>query len=124
MGVQAYSRNDREITATYPELAERARLLGGRRAVLDGEIVALNGERPSAGVVAYHREPAFRSTTDLERSGYVLHDTTDPDVFIAEVDVAFNAATGPSTVLSYVRIFRVRDGRIVRLRDYFSPPVR
>jgi bifunctional non-homologous end joining protein LigD len=46
-GVQAFSRNDREITGTYPELAECARLLGGRRAVLDGEIVAFDGDRPS-----------------------------------------------------------------------------
>jgi bifunctional non-homologous end joining protein LigD len=46
-GVQAFSRNDREITGTYPELAECARLLGGRRAVLDGEIVAFDGHRPS-----------------------------------------------------------------------------
>ncbi|GAA3943156.1 non-homologous end-joining DNA ligase [Actinoplanes auranticolor] len=46
-GVQPFSRNNREITATYSELAECARLLGGRQAVLDGEIVAFDGDRPS-----------------------------------------------------------------------------
>ena len=45
--VQVLSRNDNDITRTYPELAECARLLGGHRAVLDGEIVALEHERPS-----------------------------------------------------------------------------
>ena len=34
------SRTDRDITATFPELGELRRLVGGRRAVLDGEIVA------------------------------------------------------------------------------------
>ena len=36
------SRNRKEMTATYPELAEVGRLLTGHTAVLDGEIVALD----------------------------------------------------------------------------------
>ena len=39
-GLVVRSRTDRDITATFPELAELCRLVGGRRAVLDGEIVA------------------------------------------------------------------------------------
>ncbi len=47
-GVRVLSRNNNTVTGTYPELAELATLLGGRPAVLDGEIVALEpGERPS-----------------------------------------------------------------------------
>ncbi|WP_231928712.1 non-homologous end-joining DNA ligase [Micromonospora echinaurantiaca] len=47
-GVRLLSRNDRDVTPAYPELGELARLLSGRRAVLDGEIVALDGKgRPS-----------------------------------------------------------------------------
>ena len=45
--VRAYSRNGNDITATYPELAECGRLLAGRRAILDGEVVALEHDRPS-----------------------------------------------------------------------------
>ncbi|MEU8663609.1 non-homologous end-joining DNA ligase [Actinoplanes philippinensis] len=46
--VRLLSRNDRDVTATYPELRELAGLLPGRRAILDGEIVALEpGDRPS-----------------------------------------------------------------------------
>ncbi len=46
--VRLYSRNGNEVTDTYPEMASLVPLLGGRDAVLDGEIVALeNGTRPS-----------------------------------------------------------------------------
>jgi bifunctional non-homologous end joining protein LigD len=42
------SRNDRDVTAQYPELAVLAELLSDRQAVLDGEIVALEaGGAPS-----------------------------------------------------------------------------
>ncbi len=47
-GVRVFSRNHNEITTAYPEVQELGALLRGRRAVLDGEIVALEpGERPS-----------------------------------------------------------------------------
>lgn len=36
------SRNDKDFTRTYPELGELAALLDGHRAVLDGEIIALD----------------------------------------------------------------------------------
>ncbi|GII23020.1 non-homologous end-joining DNA ligase [Planosporangium mesophilum] len=39
-GVRAYSRNGRDITAGYPELAAVADALAGRDAVIDGELVA------------------------------------------------------------------------------------
>ena len=57
---------------------------------------------------------------NLERSAYVLHDTPDPDVFIAEIDVAFDEADGRRTTMSQVKIFRVRDEQIAMLRDYFA----
>jgi bifunctional non-homologous end joining protein LigD len=46
--VALYSRNDRDITATYPELVALTELAGGRELVLDGELVALDrAGRPS-----------------------------------------------------------------------------
>lgn len=46
--VRLLSRNDRDITATYPEVAALGPALHGVRAVLDGEIVALDDRgRPS-----------------------------------------------------------------------------
>ncbi|WP_237540236.1 MULTISPECIES: non-homologous end-joining DNA ligase [unclassified Streptomyces] len=40
-----------DVTARYPELAEFGRLLGGRAAVLDGEVVALADGRPDFGLL-------------------------------------------------------------------------
>lgn len=40
--VRVFSRNDRDVTGTYPELAVLGTLLTGRTVVLDGEIVALD----------------------------------------------------------------------------------
>jgi uncharacterized protein len=68
----------------------------------------------------YHQQPTYEGNVNLERSVYVLHDTQDPDVFIAEIDVAFDGADGRQTTKSLVLIFRLRDGQIAMLRDYFA----
>jgi bifunctional non-homologous end joining protein LigD len=45
---RALSRNDRDVTGSYPELRDLAESLGSRQVVLDGEIVAFDGDgRPS-----------------------------------------------------------------------------
>ena len=72
------------------------------------------------GISVYHQQPTYQGTMNVERSAYVLHDTPDPDVFIAEIDVAFDEADGRRTTVSLVQIFRVRDGQIAMLRDYFA----
>jgi len=47
-GLRLVSRTGEDITTRYPELGPMADALGGRRAILDGEIVAFeDGERPS-----------------------------------------------------------------------------
>lgn len=51
-GVSAYTRNDREVSGSYPELGGLAAALAGRSAILDGEIVAFDaGGRPSFGIL-------------------------------------------------------------------------
>ena len=55
-----------------------------------------------------------------ERFAHVLHDTPDPDVLIPEIDVAFDQADRRRTTMALVQIFRLRDGQIVMLRDYFA----
>ncbi|MFK3979559.1 non-homologous end-joining DNA ligase [Micromonospora sp. NPDC050397] len=40
--LRLFSRNDRDITSTYPEIDVLPSLLGGRGAVLDGELVTLD----------------------------------------------------------------------------------
>jgi ketosteroid isomerase-like protein len=74
-----------------------------------------------AGIAAHQQHPGHQVTVDLERSGYVLHETTDPDVFIAEIDTVVTGPDGKSTTMALVRIFRLRDGHIALLRDYFAP---
>lgn len=74
------------------------------------------------GVVAYHQEPSFDGTVNFEESALVLHDTADPDVFVAEIDTVLDDRAGRRVTMSLVQIFRVRDGRIAMIRDYFTVP--
>ncbi len=55
-----------------------------------------------------------------EKSRAVVHTTADPDVFVVEIDTAFDSPDGTRIVV-LLKIFRMRDGQIVSLRDYFSP---
>jgi ketosteroid isomerase-like protein len=72
------------------------------------------------GMAAFYERPATERTVNAEKTRYVLHTTADPDVFIAEIDAAFDE-DGGATTMSLVQIFRVRDGKIALLRDYFAP---
>lgn len=74
------------------------------------------------GIEAYHREPAFEGTVNFQESACVLHDTADPDVFIAEIDTVLDGPAGRRVTMSLVQIFRIRDGQIAMLRDYFTAP--
>jgi ketosteroid isomerase-like protein len=87
---------------------------------LHGRLVGRDAIR--AGIRLYHQQPPYPGTVNLERSAYVLHDTRDPDVFIAELDVAFDEPDGRHTTMALVRIFRLRDDHIALLRDYFVEP--
>ncbi|MEV7601845.1 nuclear transport factor 2 family protein [Kitasatospora sp. NPDC089797] len=88
-----------------PEGADFPRRLVGREQIRT-EMAAYYARRVGDGLAP-----------NLEKSGFVLHDTADPDVFIAEIDTFFD----PDETVSLVQIFRLRDGRIAHLRDYFTP---
>jgi len=47
-----------------------------------------------------------------------VHQTCDPDVIVAELDLVGETATGARYRLSYVHVVRVDGGRIALLRDY------
>jgi bifunctional non-homologous end joining protein LigD len=47
--VQVFTRNDKDVSRTYPELRAVAELLAGSSLVVDGEIVALHQGRPNFG---------------------------------------------------------------------------
>jgi uncharacterized protein len=74
-----------------------------------------------AGVPLRDVQEAVSGTLNVEQSRFVLHDTTDADVFIAEIDTVLDHPAGKREPISLVQIFRIRDGRIALLRDYFTP---
>lgn len=76
-----------------------------------------------AGLAAYYARPVGGPRVpNLAKSGYVLHTTADPEVFVAEIDTVFDGADGEEDeTVSLVQVFRLREGRIARLRDYFAP---
>lgn len=73
-----------------------------------------------AGMAAFYQRPTTDRPVNTEKTRYVLHTTADPDVFIAEIDSAFDDDGDPPT-MSLVQIFRVSGGKIALLRDYFAP---
>jgi ketosteroid isomerase-like protein len=57
-------------------------------------------------------------------SSVVVHETTDPEVIIAEFDLDGEiVASGETYRLSYIQVLRARDGQIVSMRDYMDPRV-
>jgi ketosteroid isomerase-like protein len=63
---------------------------------------------------------AIRRYTNLDRS--VIHETTDPEVIIADYDLHGHlVATGETFTMSYLMILTIRDGQITRSRDYTDP---
>lgn len=66
--------------------------------------------------------PAARSRAVESESTVVVHETADPEVVIPEFEVALaDERTGEVRRSAYIQVVRVRDGRIVAIRDYFSP---
>jgi hypothetical protein len=84
------------------------RRLAGRSAIRDG-------------ISAFHRAPEAQGTVNAGLSRLVLHDTADSDVFIAELDAVLDHPGGQRETVSLVQVFRIRDGQIALLRDYFTP---
>ncbi len=55
----------------------------------------------------------------LERKNVVVHETTDPEVIVAEYDYdAESVETGRTISTANIQVLRVRDGLIVHSRDY------
>jgi ketosteroid isomerase-like protein len=79
-------------------------------------------EQIRAAMAAYYQRAADAAgqRVDAGKSRYLLHATADPGVFIAEIDAVLDGPAGTTTV-SLVQIFRIRDGKIALLRDYFAP---
>jgi ketosteroid isomerase-like protein len=114
----AISRNPDAVAAMFTEDGVYDAPLAPEGHPLHRRLVGRDAIR--AGISAYHQQPTYQAAVNPARSALVLHDTADPDVFIAEIDAAFDEAGGRRTAMSLVQIFRLRDGQIAMLRDYFS----
>jgi ketosteroid isomerase-like protein len=58
---------------------------------------------------------------DRRPANITIHETTDPEVIVAEFEYQGTAAdTGEPFVLPGIFVLRVRDGEIVSSRDYFD----
>ncbi|GIG55987.1 hypothetical protein Lfu02_03590 [Longispora fulva] len=68
----------------------------------------------------YHARAAQSpDTVDFAGTRLAWHETTDPGTVIAEIDTRLITPDGP-TELTLVQIFRVTDGEIVSLRDFWD----
>jgi ketosteroid isomerase-like protein len=82
----------------------------GRPARSEGREQVRAGYRAAWGASAVRLE-AIRNV--------VVYETTDPEVIIAEQDIAaVVTTTGERFTASFLLVLRVRDGRIVHVRDY------
>ena len=67
-GVRVISRNDRDVTGSYPEVVRLGELLPGRRAILDGEIVSLGANgAPSFGALQQRMHVRTPTASLLDR---------------------------------------------------------
>jgi len=58
----------------------------------------------------------------LKYDPLLVHETTDPEVIVAEFDLHGEvAATGETYRMPFIQVLRVREGNIVLMRDYFDP---
>ena len=56
----------------------------------------------------------------FERYLYAGPISRDADMFIAVIDTVFDRPDGTRETMSFVQIFRLSNGKIARLRDYFT----
>jgi ketosteroid isomerase-like protein len=104
------------VTLTHKEIFERY-MYAGAISRDPGAVAAMfteDGVYEAPLVPDGHRLPRRLAGRDA------IRDTMDADVFIAELDAVLDHPGGPCEQVSLVQIFRIRDGRIAVLRDYFT----
>jgi uncharacterized protein (TIGR02246 family) len=133
MGTSAQDLFQRYTMATMSRDAERVAELFAPDGVLESPLMPEGKQFPRRmegqaairdGLADFYRrspEPAGR-TVNLEKTRFVLHETSVPETFIAEIDTVLDGPDGSSTA-PLVQIFRARAGKITLMRDYFAPDV-
>lgn len=76
-----------------------------------------NGSRMTGRKTVADRFASMAGSIELRATNVVVHETTDPEVVIAEYD--YDGRSGARTFRSAnVQVLRIRDGLIVHSRDY------
>lgn len=78
----------------------------------------------AAAIRAFHEQvaQATRSLFHIEGVDSTIHETTDPEVVVAEIEhYGTSDVTGGAYRFTALGVIRVRDGAIVSYRDYMDP---
>jgi ketosteroid isomerase-like protein len=116
----AYARFQEVLLGNAPELADD---LYAEDVVVELPFARPGMPRRFEGRAAFSSfASAGRVALPMRLEGFrnvVIHDTADPEVIIAEYDLAGTVTTtNRQASESFVLVLRVRDGRIVHLREY------
>jgi ketosteroid isomerase-like protein len=115
----AYARFQAVLLGNAPALAED---LYAEDVVIELPFARPGMPRRFEGRDAFRSFAAGQASLPVHFDGFrnvVIHDTADPEVIIAEYDLAGTVTTtNRQASASFVLVLRVRDGRIVHLREY------
>ena len=79
---------------------------------------------PGRHLIGHFIDWFFESVPDLRIGSLTVHETTDPELFVLELQgKATVAQTGKIYANTYCTHMRLRDGKVVLIREYFNPDV-
>ncbi len=79
---------------------------------------------PGRHLIGHFIDWFFESVPDLRIDSLIVHDTTDPELFVLELQgTATVTQTGKIYANTYCTHMRIRDGKVVLIREYFNPEV-
>ncbi|KIU13615.1 phenazine biosynthesis A/B family protein, partial [Mycolicibacterium llatzerense] len=79
---------------------------------------------PGRHLIGHFIDWFFASVPDLRIDSLIVHDTTDPELFILELHGnATVTQTGKIYANTYCTHMRIRDSKVVLIREYFNPNV-
>lgn len=79
---------------------------------------------PGGALIGHFVDWFFESVPDLAIDSLVVHDTTDPELFVLELHgKATVAQNGNIYANTYCTHMRIRDGKVALIREYFDPNV-
>jgi ketosteroid isomerase-like protein len=79
---------------------------------------------PGGALIGHFVDWFFESVPELAIDSLVVHDTTDPELFILELHgKATVSQNGNVYANTYCTHMRVRDGKVVLIREYFDPTI-